>query len=77
MRGKRSDSRAKTVRVIRTTGIKDGDLVNFYRPKGNGTIEEEVGVISFEPRAPSKTSRVESSPSPRSIITIIGLFAFA
>ena len=76
MRGKRSDSRAKTVRVISTTGIEDEDLVNFYRPKGNGTIEE-VGVISFEPRAPSKTSRVESSPSPRSIITIIGLFAFA
>ena len=35
------------------------DLVNFHRPKGIGTIEE-VGVISFEPRSPSKISRLDS-----------------
>jgi hypothetical protein len=62
MRGKRSESRAKTARVIRTTGIKDGDLVNFQRPKGK-TVIEEVGVISFEPRAPSKISRLDYLPS--------------
>ena len=59
MCGKGTYSRAKTARVIRTTGIKDGDLVNFHRPKGIGTIEE-VGVISFEPQAPSKISRLDS-----------------
>ena len=35
------------------------DLVNFHRPKGIGTIEE-VGVIPFEPRSPSKISRLDS-----------------
>ena len=57
MRRSRSASVVKTARVIRTTGIKDGDLVNFYRPKGKGKIEE-IGVISFESRAPSKISRL-------------------
>ena len=33
-------------------------MFNFHRPKGIGTIEE-VGVISFEPRAPSKISRLD------------------
>ena len=59
-RVKRSDSGPKTRRVINAcSDVKDGDLVVFHRTTGRRTIEE-IGVISFEPRAPSKISHLNS-----------------
>jgi hypothetical protein len=54
MRGESSGVRSKTPRVTKV-GIEVGDLFTFRRPTGQVTVEE-IGVVSFEPRKPCKTS---------------------